>query len=99
MPKGREEILEYLRSHRQELREHYGVVTIGLFGSIATDSEREDSDVDLAVELERGYKTLRNFMALKERLESALERPVDLGIESTLKPLIHEKIRDEIIYV
>jgi predicted nucleotidyltransferase len=95
----KDEILEYLRQHRQELKEEYGVVKIGLFGSVARGEETDQSDVDIAVEMKSEYKTLRNFMGLKYRLEEAFDRPVDLGIESTIKPAVRDQVLKEMIYV
>ncbi|MBF0544819.1 MAG: nucleotidyltransferase domain-containing protein [Candidatus Riflebacteria bacterium] len=37
-------ILNYLREHNEELREKFGLVKIGLFGSYARDEQREDSN-------------------------------------------------------
>lgn len=95
----REDILEYLRSHRTDLREGFGVQHIGLFGSYARNDAREDSDVDLVVELEAGRKTLRNYFSLKRHLEAGLGRPVDLGMEGALKPLVREAVRKDVLYV
>jgi hypothetical protein len=44
-------------------------------------------------------KSLSTFFALKRELEDAFKLKVDLGIESTLKPIAKKKILKEIIYV
>ncbi|MDA3790225.1 MAG: nucleotidyltransferase family protein [Desulfobacula sp.] len=92
------EIINFLISHKQELREKYGVTRIGLFGSYARDEAKEDSDIDIAVEIESNNK-YRSFFGLKRHLEKNLKNKVDLGIESTLKPVAKEYILKEIIYV
>jgi predicted nucleotidyltransferase len=94
----REQILDFLRDHKQELRDRFGVVKIGLFGSYARGDAREDSDVDIAVELE-GERLFRKFFALEFYLKASLNREIDLGIESTLKPVVRERIAKEIQYV
>jgi predicted nucleotidyltransferase len=95
----RVDVLNFLTSHKQELYEKFGVISIGLFGSFARDEQRDDSDIDLAVEIEKEKKNLKNFFGLKRELENEFGKTVDLGIETTLKPIVKEYIKKEIIYV
>ncbi|MEI6828066.1 MAG: nucleotidyltransferase family protein [Desulfuromonadales bacterium] len=95
----KEEILAYLISNKQVLAQQYGVITIGLFGSYARNEAREDSDLDIAIEMAPEKKSLRNFLGLKRTLENHFGKTVDLGIESTLKPLVRERVKKEILYV
>ena len=94
----RDDILSFLRAHRQEMQERFGVVKIGLFGSYARGSAREDSDIDLAVELE-GDRLFRKFFGLEQFLRENLHREIDLGVESALKPIIRKQVEQEILYV
>lgn len=86
----RNEILDFLKAHREELRQVYGIRKIALFGSHACQAAREDSDIDIAVELVEEQKTLTNFFGLKRYLEEHLGKPVDLGIESAMKPIVRK---------
>jgi len=95
----KEQILNYLREHKKELHEKYGVRKIGLFGSYAQGAADSDSDIDVAVEITKNKKTLHNFLNLKRDLEETFGKQVDLGIENSLKPFIKEKVEQEIIYV
>jgi len=45
----REEAIRILRDHANEIRRE-GIAHVSLFGSVARDSARADSDVDLVVE-------------------------------------------------
>lgn len=94
----RSHILHFLKEHKKELEERFGVTKIGLFGSYARGEQHENSDIDLAVELHSENK-FRSFFALKAYLEQVLHTSIDLGIESTLKPVIKESVKKEIIYV
>lgn len=94
----RDEILEFLKIHKQEMYERFGVIKIGLFGSYVRDEARDDSDIDIAVEL-TGDRLFRKFFALESFLTSGLKKKVDLGVESALKPLVRERISKEIKYV
>ena len=94
----RDEILHFLRSHKNQLRERYGVTRIGLFGSYARNEAKIDSDIDLAVEIQSPNK-YRSFFGFKRHLEKSFNHKVDLGIESTLKPIVKQHILKKIIYV
>ncbi len=94
----KDQILQYLREHKKELYDKYGVQKIGLFGSYAQDIADANSDIDIAVEITKNKKTLHNFLSLKRDLEKIFGKEVDLGIENNLKPLIKEKVEREIIY-
>ncbi len=93
------EVLNYLKSHKAELKERFGVIKIGLFGSFARDEQRDDSDIDLAIEMEKDKKCIKDFFGLKRELEAQLGKKVDLGIETALKLLAKEQIQKDIIYV
>ena len=94
---NKKEIIEFLISHKQELYEKYGVTQIGIFGSYARNEAKKGSDIDIAVEIQSKNK-YRSFFELKRHLEEKLKNKVDLGIESTLKPIAREHILKEIIY-
>jgi predicted nucleotidyltransferase len=91
-------ILDFLHSHKSYLEKEFGLTKIGLFGSYAREEAHSKSDVDIAVEINSPNK-FRSFFALKVYLEKHLNLTVDLGIESTLKPIVKQQIEDEIIYV
>lgn len=99
MVKTGNDILTFLRTHKDEMALRFGVVSVGLFGSYARGEARDDSDIDIAVELMPEKKTLGNFLGFRRYLEQQLGKTVDLGIESTLKPLAREMIAKEIIHV
>jgi len=94
----KEDILEYLRINKSEFQNKFGVIKIGLFGSFARDEQNENSDIDLAIELEKDKKNLKNFFAFKRELEKRFNKKVDIGIENTLKPIVKEYVKKEIIY-
>lgn len=99
MVKNRNDIILFLQAHKEELAQRFGVTSIGLFGSYARGDERDDSDIDIAIELLPGHKSLSSFFGLRRYLEQQFGKPVDLGIESALKPLAKEMVSKEIIHV
>lgn len=99
MVRNRSDIIDFLSTHKEELAQRFGVTSIGLFGSHARAEAKEGSDIDIAVELRPEHKSLRNFFGLRRYLEQELGRPIDLGIESALKPQVRDEIAKEIIHV
>jgi hypothetical protein len=69
----REDILDFLKQHKQEMHERFGVIKIGLFGSYVRDEARDDSDIDIAVELS-GDRLFRKFFALESYLTNGLNK-------------------------
>jgi len=95
----RNEIIRYLKEHKNELREMFGVVKIGLFGSYVTGKHKDTSDIDICVTLDEEHKRLHNFLSLERELSGVFGKKVDLGIEESLKPFVKKQIEKEIIYV
>ena len=94
----RDDVLERLNLHREELRTRYGVGSIALFGSYARDEARPDSDVDLLVEFERP-PTFLSYMHLIDYLEQLLGTRVDLATPKKLKPRARPYVERELIRV
>lgn len=91
-------IIDFLKFHKKELEEKFGVQKIGLFGSYARDEQREDSDIDIAIEI-KSVNSFRSFFSILHFLEDGLHKKIDLGIEESIKPIAKERILKEIIYV
>ena len=85
-----QEIRAILKECLPEIREKYGVTTIGVFGSYARGEANPASDIDIIVEFTRpiGWE----FVDLADYLESRLHHKVDLVIKSSLHPLIRDTI-------
>src|SRR5688572_7865761 len=70
--------LSLLREHRDDLTRLH-VKSLSLFGSVARDQAKPDSDVDILVEFDAPVG-LFTFIEVKLTLEDILGCPVDLGI-------------------
>jgi predicted nucleotidyltransferase len=94
----RSQAVHLLRQQRKELSEHYYVKSLSLFGSVARDDARPDSDIDILVEFSQPVG-LFHFIELKQRLEDILGCKVDIGTLRSLKPYIKEQVLQEAIRV
>jgi predicted nucleotidyltransferase len=94
-----EYIKKILKEHKEEIREKYGVVIVGVFGSVARSEESLNSDVDILVNIKKpiGLK----FFELWDYLETILERKVDLLTMQAVnkKPILKESIEKDLINV
>jgi predicted nucleotidyltransferase len=94
-----EDLKNILKDNKSYIESHFHVKNIGIFGSFVREEETEESDVDLIVEFEKGYKDLFNYIDLKFYLEELLNRKVDLVMKEAVRPRLKKKIFDEVQYV
>lgn len=73
-----------------------GVTRSSIFGSYVRGENREDSDIDMLVELPKG-KSLLDLVGLEMKLEEALGKKVDLLTYKSISPYLKEYIqRDQV---
>jgi predicted nucleotidyltransferase len=90
-------ILDFLKSHKEELKNRFFITKIGLFGSYAKDSANENSDIDIVIESTKKDFFLRED--LREYLEANLKKSVDVGYLDSIRKYYKNKIEKDIIYV
>lgn len=93
-----EEIQDILRQKKPLLRERFNVKEIGIFGSFVRGEEKDTSDLDILVELERPVGLIK-FVSLQNYLSDELGEKVDLVMKSALKTRIKKDILSEVVYV
>jgi uncharacterized protein len=95
--KTKAEILEILQKEKPELMRRYGLKRLALFGSYAREDQREESDVDILVEIERPIGL--GFVELADRLEDALGIRTEVVSRRAIKPRYWEIIKEELVDV
>jgi predicted nucleotidyltransferase len=93
-----DQFVSKLRQNLPEIRERYGVRSLGIFGSYVRGQQRKRSDLDLLVEFDVA-PTLFGYLDLQEHLSDLLGVKVDLVMKKALKPAIGERILAEVIAV
>lgn len=92
------ELKKILQDHKATLKDEFGVIEIGLFGSYTKGNQKKDSDVDVLVEFEKTID-LFAYVHLKNHLSDLLGVNVDLVTKKALKPKIGERILSETVYI
>lgn len=94
----RDDVLRTLAKFRDLKREEFGIVRIGVFGSVARDEIADASDVDVVVEI--AQPDLLTLVGIKQELEELLHRPVDVvRYREQMSPLLKGRLKREAIYV
>jgi len=88
-------IKEVLNENRSELREQFGIVELGIFGSYVRGEQEATSDLDLLVTFAEP-KSLFQFIRIEDHLSELLGVKVDLVMKKTLKPRIGKRILGEV---
>jgi len=94
---SREAVLRELKNHQAQFERLYGVTKIGVFGSVARDEIRENSDIDVVVEMRE--PDLFYIVHIKETLEKDFQRPVDvIRYRNTMNRYLKARIDREARY-
>lgn len=89
--KSKQEYIDILKAHATELQERFGITYMRLFGSVAKDEHKENSDIDVFVEMPpKAYQVV----AAAQYLESVLGCEVDLiRKHSNMRPFFLNQIQ------
>jgi predicted nucleotidyltransferase len=93
----RDGVVAILKKHEEDLHQ-LGLTALSLFGSVARNEARPDSDVDLLATF-AGPITSDGFFAAKFFLEDLLGRRVDLLTEAALRDRVRSGIEAELVRV
>ena len=92
-----EKILHILRLHKAELQKRYPVGALGVFGSYARGEATENSDIDIAIEI-NGPMGL-SFVALATEIEELFGTKVDVVPKRSIKSDYLPSVERDIVYV
>ena len=96
---NREAIVATIRSQEAALR-HVGVKSLALVGSSAREERRDDSDIDVLIDVIDGPRfSLMDRIGVMHLLGDALSLPVDVSRRDTLNPLVRERMVEDAIKI
>ena len=91
------EALEVLQSYKRQYADEFGIVRIGLFGSVARDEGTEQSDVDVVIETQ--HPNLFKLSRIRLDLEELMHTHVDLvSYRDSMNTFLKERIQKEAVY-
>ncbi len=88
---------EALAIHREKLlaiATGHGASNLRVFGSVAKGMDKEGSDIDLLVDIEKGT-SLFDLVGMQQDFEDVLGMKVDLLTEPELHPELKERVLTE----
>ena len=94
----RAQVLQQLASSKAELARRFGVTRLALFGSMARDAARADSDLDILVDFD-GPATSARYFGVQFYLEDLLGRRVDLVTDKALRAELRPYVEREAPHV
>jgi uncharacterized protein len=92
----RSEVLRLNREAILVLASKFGARNVRLFGSVARGEQREDSDIDLLVEMEPA-RSLLDLIGLNQELEDLLGCKVDVVSDRGLDRYIKDEVLAEAV--
>ena len=92
------DVIDILTAFKKLSAEKYGIVSLGVFGSVARNQISDHSDVDIVLQTQIPDPYL--IVHIKEDLESLLAHSVDIvRLRKTMNPSLMQRIEQEAIYV
>jgi predicted nucleotidyltransferase len=95
----RDEIVESLLQLKLSLQEQ-GIVNLAIFGSRARGDHRQESDLDLLVDVQKDRKfSLLDLVGVSHTISDKLGIPANMFMRRSLDPDMAESIRPDIIEI
>lgn len=95
--KSANEIRKLIKDNLKQLSNKYPIASLAIFGSVATNNAKPNSDVDILIEFSSPVGL--EFVDLAEELESILDVKVDLVSKRALSKDRFSFIEKDLIYV
>lgn len=97
MMKSREDYVADVKRFKEQFAAKYGILKIGIFGSVARGEHGPGSDLDVFVELEK--PDLFTMFDIREKLEAFCGCKIDLlRLRKGLRDLLLKRINEDGIY-
>jgi predicted nucleotidyltransferase len=98
-PLRRDEIIARIRKHADAIRAE-GATSLHLFGSVARDEAREDSDIDVFVDCDPASRfSLLNLSGIRLIIMDEIGREVDITTRDALRVPLKDQILTEAVRI
>ncbi len=97
---NRENILNYLKEHKEEFSKNQHISTLGLYGSYSREEANKSSDIDIFYEVDSEFNMgLFEFNAFVKKIEDDLKAKIDFVNLKVMNPIIKHYAKKDFIYV
>jgi predicted nucleotidyltransferase len=94
----RDKVLDILRRYKEENLDKYGILTMGIFGSVARDEAKNSSDVDICIQTK--VPNMFHIIHIKDELQTLFSTNVDIiRVREEMNPFLKKRIEKDAIYV
>ena len=94
---SKRKIINFIKSEKTFLKDNFGVLKIGLFGSYARDQHNQNSDIDFLVEFSK--PSFDYLVCLQIYMEKKLNKKIEIVRKRNLSnSKFFERIEQETIY-
>jgi len=94
----RDDVIAILREFKRDNAKKYGIIDLGLFGSVARQSAGENSDVDVCIKTQTPDPFV--LVHIKDDLEQRVHAHVDIvRVRETMNRFLKARIEKEVVYV
>lgn len=94
----RDKIIQLLKKFKEENENKFQIKSLGIFGSAAKNRMKENSDIDIVVNLRK--QDLFELIGIKQDLEEKLKNSVDIvSYRETMNSILKKRIGKEAVYV
>ncbi len=95
----KEDVLRKLEVNLPEMRQRFGVETIGIFGSVSRGEDGPGSDVDVLYLFSAERGGMFDLVGLYEYLKGLFGREVDMVSVDYISPLIRERVEADAVLI
>ena len=83
---------------KSQFGDKFGIIRLGIFGSVAREENNENSDIDIVVEVKKPSLTI--MYELEQSLKALFGCDVDLiRYRQSLRPLFKSNIQKDVVFV
>lgn len=94
----KDEVLKKIEVNLPEIRERFGIDTIGIFGSVARGEDSPNSDIDVLYTFQDGKTPgMIKYMDTIEYLENLFGRKIDFVSIEYMKPYLRPYVEPDMI--
>lgn len=87
-----------LSEFKSQFGDKFGIIRLGIFGSVARGENNENSDIDIVVEVEKPSLTI--MYEIEQSLKALFNCNIDLvRYRQSLRPLFKSNIQKDVVFV